>query len=111
MSEVKTEPVKATFLPREEFWTPDFVCRVPGSILRNSLVDKDDQPEAGEHWYYACPCGCGRAGGLNVAEGKKPAYSPSWQWNGSTDAPTLTPSVHHIGHWHGFLTAGMWVSC
>jgi len=41
----------------------------------------------------------------------KPAQGPSWNWNGSSSAPTLTPSVNHEGHWHGWLTAGVWVSC
>lgn len=110
MAEVRTQPVAASFLLREDFWGKDMVCLVPGSILRNSLVDSDDQPEQGEHWYYACPCGCGRAGGLYVGTPDKPTRKPSWAWNGDVLRPTLTPSVHHVGHWHGFLTDGMWVS-
>lgn len=117
MTERKTPPIKGTFLPPEEFWDDGMRCRVPGSILRNSLTDPDDNPPEGvEHWYYACPCGCGAAGGLYVAVGIKPP-SPSWLWNGSTDAPVLSPSVHHIGHWHGWLGGsggeqpGKWISC
>lgn len=30
----------------------------------------------------------------------------SWQWDGNEDAPTLTPSVHHVGAWHGWIRAG-----
>jgi hypothetical protein len=29
-----------------------------------------------------------------------------WGWDGNEDAPTLTPSVHTIGHWHGWVRAG-----
>jgi hypothetical protein len=29
-----------------------------------------------------------------------------WQWNGSLDSPTLTPSINVIGKWHGYLTDG-----
>ena len=29
-----------------------------------------------------------------------------WGWDGNEDVPTLTPSVHHIGHWHGWVRAG-----
>lgn len=34
-----------------------------------------------------------------------------WGWDGNEDKPTLTPSIHTIGHWHGFLRAGRLVSC
>jgi hypothetical protein len=54
-----------------------------------------------------CPCGCGNTGGLRI----RPAPSPSWEWDGNTEAPTLTPSVHHVGHWHGWLKSGVWESC
>ncbi|MFG1414074.1 DUF6527 family protein [Xanthobacter sp. VTT E-85241] len=65
---------------------------------------------------YVCPCGCGRHGALPF----RPDPSPSWEWDGNRDSPTLTPSVHHVlrltaggtgTHWHGFLTAGEWISC
>lgn len=60
---------------------------------------------------FRCPCGCGRLSGLNF----KPLPSPSWQWDGNEDAPTLTPSVHSLEedgstHWHGYLRAGIWES-
>lgn len=42
----------------------------------------------------------------DVGEGFKPEMGPSWNWNGSLDAPTLSPSLHAVGHWHGFLKAG-----
>ncbi|WP_425909333.1 DUF6527 family protein [Nitrobacter sp. TKz-YC02] len=45
---------------------------------------------------------------MNVGNGFKPADGPSWQWNGSLDKPTLTPSMHHVGHWHGWRTDGIW---
>lgn len=32
-----------------------------------------------------------------------------WGWDGNEDAPTLTPSLHVIGHWHGWVRAGMLV--
>lgn len=34
-----------------------------------------------------------------------------WGWDGNLDQPTFTPSIHWIGHWHGYLTAGRLVSC
>ncbi len=34
-----------------------------------------------------------------------------WGWDGNADKPTLTPSIHARGEWHGFMTAGRLVSC
>ena len=36
---------------------------------------------------------------------------PSWEWDGNGDAPTLTPSVHRPGRWHGWFRAGRMESC
>ncbi|MDX2234310.1 MAG: DUF6527 family protein [Hyphomonadaceae bacterium] len=32
-----------------------------------------------------------------------------WSWDGNIDVPTLTPSLHAIGVWHGFVRAGQLV--
>ena len=29
-----------------------------------------------------------------------------WSWDGNEDAPTLTPSLHAVGIWHGWVRAG-----
>lgn len=34
-----------------------------------------------------------------------------WAWDGNEDKPTLTPSIHCTGIWHGYLTNGRLVSC
>lgn len=98
MAEVKTKPVAA---------------------LRTNDIDDHARPGAFEYYVngrepqkiagmlYACPCGCGNVGALDF----KPAPSPSWQWDGNLDEPTLSPSVHHVGHWHGWLRKGVWESC
>lgn len=58
---------------------------------------------------FICPCGCGREGYLPF----RPESSPSWQWNGDRQRPTLTPSILQVGgcRWHGYLTAGEFVEC
>lgn len=83
-------------------------------------VDADDAP-AGAFGYFSagnveyagllfvCPCGCGKRGDLAF----KPVPSPSWNWDGKIDRPTLTPSVRSLNedgteHWHGFLERGTW---
>ena len=35
----------------------------------------------------------------------------SWEWDGNEAAPTLMPSVHSIGTWHGWVRAGRLESC
>lgn len=83
------------------------VCEPPGPG-RQALLE------------YACPSGNGYCGAILVGNGFKPASDrPSWQWNGSLEAPTLTPSINCLSHgpggekyagcgWHAWLTNGMW---
>ena len=44
---------------------------------------------------------------------EKPKRPVSWQWNGSEDRPTLTPSllVQGVNAWHGFVTDGQLRTC
>lgn len=100
MADVKTEPVKATL-----FDTIDDVRSVPGAFEYYSY---QDHFPAG--LIYCCPCGCGRLGALHFRPGSVDGGA-SWEWNGNIEAPTLLPSVHHVGHWHGYLTDGVWISC
>lgn len=97
MSDVRTEPVKA-----QRFEDIDAVAGQAGAF---------EYYKAGERYpagmIYCCPCGCGATGSLAF----RPHASPSWDWDGDVDAPTLSPSVHHVGHWHGWLKEGVWVSC
>lgn len=63
---------------------------------------------------FICPCGCGSFGGVTfnvpAAEG---LHGPRWEWDGNTEAPTLTPSILRKDEcrWHGYLTAGEFRSC
>jgi len=52
-------------------------------------------------------CGCVRLRPLRRSD----EGNPSWEWDGNEDRPTLMPSVHCVGIWHGFFTAGRMVSC
>ena len=49
---------------------------------------------------------------INVERpGQEKPPSPSWSWDGNTEKPTLSPSIHVIGFWHGWLRSGRFVSC
>ncbi len=69
-------------------------------------------PPNGEptNFFYFCPCGCGVQSALKIGVKFKPAENPSWEWNGLSFEPSLLPSVNHVGHWHGWLKNGDWVS-
>lgn len=74
-------------------------------------VSEPDTSDGERSFWYCCPCGCGRRAPLTVGLNFKPADGPSWSWNGSLERPSLQPSVHHVGHWHGYLTDGEWRAC
>lgn len=52
---------------------------------------------------FGCPCGCGTCAGVTV----KP-FPNGWEFNGDKLKPTLQPSIDiNRGHWHGWLTDGV----
>lgn len=52
---------------------------------------------------YWCP-GCLERHSIRLrAEG---IPRPSWEWNGSVDVPTFSPSVHYVGRCHHFVKDG-----
>jgi hypothetical protein len=95
--------------------------RLPAPV-KATLVDDTDNGVPGAFEFanyqgevagiiYVCPCGCGSQGYLRLRGAPRPpeeAGRPSWIWDGNREAPTLDPSVHHVGHWHGYLRAGFW---
>jgi hypothetical protein len=100
VTEVKTPPVPATRVD-----DIDAVKATPGAF--EYYVSDYTGRETPAGIIYRCLCGCGLTGALAF----RPGPRPSWHWDGNRDKPTLSPSVHHVGHWHGYLRAGVWVSC
>lgn len=103
MSEIRTAPLTATHIPDKS----EFLARRVAGSFRIGQPDSDGEVS----FWYCCPCGCGAVGPLLAGNGFKPDVGPSWMWNGSTDSPTLHPSVNHVGHWHGWLRDGVWTIC
>ena len=76
------------------------------------IFDKD-QPVPGDFAFYSdidgedagvllcCP-GCHNVLSLAIRSKDR----PRWSWDGNRDAPTLNPSINHVGCWHGWLKAG-----
>ncbi len=47
-----------------------------------------------------------------VCAGRLPLNCPDgWTWDGNQERPTLSPSIHCVDHWHGYLRAGRFESC
>lgn len=42
---------------------------------------------------------------------KGPTGERTWGWDGNLEKPTLQPSIHYVGHWHGYMTSGRLKSC
>lgn len=38
-------------------------------------------------------------------------HDRAWTWDGNRERPTIAPSIHVIGHWHGFVENGQIRSC
>jgi hypothetical protein len=111
MGEVRlAAPVKAQYI------ADLFNHRNPpaGAFTYYTVADerkKADDPTAEKRGIiYTCPCGCGRQGVLPFEPKTTDDIKykrATWTWDKNVEAPTLTPSINHVGHWHGHLTGGM----
>ena len=91
----------------EAYWSEDEPS--PSLPPRGSFEVKTAAANGQRRFNFVCP-GCATLGSLAI----RPVVdgSPqSWDWNGSTEAPTLTPSINHPGCWHGWLTDGTFTAC
>lgn len=78
-------------------------------MVGSTHFDLINAPEGEAVLWFFCPCGCGAVDRLRVGLKSKPAHSPSWDWNGSIESPTLAPSVNRLDcGWHGWLRGGYW---
>ena len=78
----------------------DFAWPTPGER-------EDGQTVSAHDWIYIHIPG----GGVTRWGIEKPlANGCQWQWDGNEDAPTLTPSLHLVDTWHGWMRNGELVS-
>ena len=64
----------------------------------------------GQRTFWICCPGCKGINPLTLRPVLNGAPQ-SWELSGAADAPTLSPSVNHVGCWHGWLRDGEWTSC
>ncbi len=70
-------------------------------------------PDAGgqRRLSFLCPCGCGTLAGVRVNQDGTQANG-AWEWNMDEETPTCKPSINiNNGHWHGYLTDGVFKAC
>ena len=67
-----------------------------------------DEPR--EHIYVWIPGTTGPDAIRICREGDRGEFRV-WGWDGNEDKPTLMPSIHVPGVWHGYLRNGVLVSC
>lgn len=80
-------------------------CEEPGDFF---LTEPDGQGV--RCLQFLCPCGCCSLCGIRVKTGEK--IPIAWEWDGNEDHPTTKPSINiNNGHWHGYLTGGVFRSC
>lgn len=67
----------------------------------------------GQRWFwFKCPGPCKNVAPLALRPVQPSTGTrPSWELSGTPDAPTLQPSINHVGCWHGWLTDGVFKSC
>ncbi len=68
------------------------------------------EPRGQRRFWFVCPGPCKSIAPVAlrpVVDGS----AQSWEWDGNLEAPTLTPSINHVGCWHGWLTGGEFKSC
>lgn len=93
------------------------ILPAPVKATVEGTVRRDESPPGAiafssdeESLWICCPCGCGRITPLDIyGKGNPKTETPSWEWDGDRERPTLAPSIHAVGHWHGWLTRGYFV--
>lgn len=64
----------------------------------------ETRPNGQRYLWLACPGDCQMVSPLPIRP--HAGSGASWELSGTPEAPTLSPSVHHVGCWHGWLRAG-----
>ena len=87
--------------------TESIECRKVEEIERVGDFGFDEQRK---HIYIWLP-GTSGPTALQIRREGDNGVARIWGWDGNEDKPTLTPSIHWVGTWHGFMRAGKLVSC
>lgn len=79
-------------------------CKSPGDFF---FTEPNAVEGGARRLSFICPCGCGDLCGIRVRDDGS-SEGGAWKWDRNKDEPTCTPSINiGNGHWHGFLTKGV----
>jgi hypothetical protein len=99
--------MKASHLPGliDIAWSED--PSIESQAVQGSF-DVRAEPSGQRRFWFVCPGACKSLSAIAlrpVVDG-----SPqSWDFDGNMQAPTLSPSINHVGCWHGWLRNGEFV--
>ena len=82
----------------------------PGESSRPGDFDFVVEPSGQRRMWFVCPGPCKSLTAIAIRPVVDGA-TQSWEWDGRIDAPTLAPSLNHVGCWHGFLSGGEFHPC
>ena len=75
------------------------------------ITEPNQHEDGARRLSFLCPCGCGDLAGIRIRDDGQ-QINGAWAWDRNEDKPTCTPSILiNKGHWHGYLTAGVFVEC
>jgi hypothetical protein len=102
---------QAQLLPglNDRLWDDDCGAAVPKGAFEVTTDEK-----SGQRWFwFKCPGACASIApiALRPVAAATRAGEPSWELSGTDAAPTLKPSINHVGCWHGWLTDGVFKIC
>lgn len=82
----------------------------PGHDVQPGDFSWSDTRDGGHRYLYICLPGDKFMSALRVHPTDR-GIEREWQWDGNEEKPTLSPSIHCPGLWHGYLRAGRLESC
>lgn len=86
--------------------------------IKMRRVSEDHNAEPGDFWWKVLEDGrrylmvalpipnSVRAIVTPFSIGFKNISGAAWRWDGNLERPTLEPSLHAVGHWHGWVRNG-----
>lgn len=80
------------------------------AALQPGQFEIDATPAGQRRFWFVCPGPCKSLAPLAlrpVVDGS----AQSWDFDGNVAAPTLSPSINHVGCWHGWLQGGEFRPC
>jgi hypothetical protein len=69
------------------------------------------EPSGQRRFWFVCPGPCRGIAAIALRPVIDRHTKQSWEFDGNMEAPTLEPSINHVGCWHGWLRSGVFTSC